>query len=34
MATVIRGVAVMRDDEVIVEGTGAPVRFLETLPRD
>jgi dihydroorotase len=32
MATVIRGVAVMREDEVIVEGTGAPVRFLETLP--
>ena len=32
VATVIRGVAVMREDEVIVEGTGAPVRFLETLP--
>src|SRR5258708_4549581 len=34
MATVIRGAAVMREDEVVVEGTGAPVRFLETLPRD
>ena len=32
MATIIRGRVVMRDDEVIVEGTGEPVRFLETLP--
>jgi dihydroorotase len=32
MATIIRGVAVMRDDEVIAEGLGRPVRFLETLP--
>ena len=31
IATVIRGRVVMRDDEVIAEGTGAPVRFLETL---
>jgi dihydroorotase len=30
-ATIIRGRIVMRDDEVIAEGTGAPVRFLETL---
>jgi dihydroorotase len=30
-ATIIRGRIVMRDDEVIVEGAGAPVRFLETL---
>jgi dihydroorotase len=33
-ATIIRGVAVMRDDEVIAEGRGEPVRFLETLPTD
>jgi len=31
MATIIRGRIVMRDDEVIAEGTGQPVRFLETL---
>jgi len=31
VATIIRGRIVMRDDEVIAEGTGAPVRFLETL---
>ena len=31
MATIIRGRVVMRDDEVVAEGTGAPVRFLETL---
>ena len=31
IATIIRGRVVMRDDEVIAEGTGAPVRFLETL---
>ena len=31
MATVIRGRVVMRDDEVVAEGTGAPVRFAETL---
>ncbi len=30
-ATIIRGRIVMRDDEVIAEGSGAPVRFLETL---
>ncbi|HXQ12008.1 MAG TPA: dihydroorotase [Caulobacteraceae bacterium] len=30
-ATIIRGRIVMRDDEVIAEGTGSPVRFLETL---
>jgi len=29
--TVIRGRVVMRDDQVIAEGTGEPVRFLETL---
>ncbi|HEY2179515.1 MAG TPA: dihydroorotase [Caulobacteraceae bacterium] len=32
VVTVIRGVVVMRDDEVIAEGLGKPVRFLETLP--
>ena len=31
MATIIRGRIVMRDDEVVAEGTGHPVRFLETL---
>jgi dihydroorotase len=31
MATIIRGRVVMRDDEVVAEGTGEPVRFLETL---
>jgi dihydroorotase len=32
VATVIRGVAVMREDEIVAPGLGAPVRFLETLP--
>ena len=31
MATIIRGRIVMRDDEVLAEGTGQPVRFQETL---
>ena len=31
IATIIRGRVVMRDDEVIAEGTGEPVRFTETL---
>jgi dihydroorotase len=31
MATIIRGRIVMRDDEVVIEGGGRPVRFLETL---
>jgi dihydroorotase len=31
VATIIRGRAVMREDEVIAEGTGEPVRFMETL---
>ncbi len=30
-ATIIRGEVVMRDDEVVAEGRGAPVRFAETL---
>jgi dihydroorotase len=34
MATIIRGRVVMRDDEVIAEGLGEPVRFLETLAAD
>jgi dihydroorotase len=33
MATIIRGRVVMRDDEVVAEGTGEPVRFTETLER-
>jgi dihydroorotase len=32
VATIIRGVAVMREGEVVAEGLGAPARFLETLP--
>ena len=32
IATVIRGVAVMREDEIIAPALGQPVRFLETLP--
>ncbi len=31
MATIIRGRVVMRDDEIIAESLGQPVRFLETL---
>ncbi|MDB5432931.1 MAG: dihydroorotase, multifunctional complex type [Caulobacter sp.] len=31
VATIIRGRAVMRDDEIVAEGTGTPVRFQETL---
>jgi dihydroorotase len=31
MATIVRGVQVMRDGAVIAPGTGRPVRFLETL---
>jgi dihydroorotase len=31
LATIIRGRVVMRDDEIVAEGTGEPVRFQETL---
>ncbi len=31
MATIVRGVVVMRDGQVIAEGRGEPVRFQETL---
>ena len=31
VATIIRGRVVMRDDEVVAEGTGLPARFVETL---
>jgi dihydroorotase len=31
MATIVRGTVVMRDDEVVAEGRGEPVRFQETL---
>jgi dihydroorotase len=34
VATVIRGQIVMREDEVVAEGLGAPARFLETLPAE
>jgi dihydroorotase len=30
--TVVRGLAVMREDEIIAPSLGKPVRFLETLP--
>ena len=30
-ATIIRGTVVMRDDEIVAEGTGQPMRFQETL---
>lgn len=33
MATIVRGQVVMREDDVIAEGLGAPVRFLETLAK-
>ena len=32
VATVIRGIAVMREDEIVAPSLGQPVRFLETLP--
>lgn len=31
MATIIRGRVVMREDEVVAESLGEPVRFAETL---
>ena len=31
MATIIRGRVVMRDGEVVAEGRGDPIRFLENL---
>jgi dihydroorotase len=31
MATIIRGVVVMRDGEIVAKGAGQPVRFRETL---
>jgi dihydroorotase len=34
VVTIIRGVAVMRDDEIVAPSLGQPVRFLETLPTD
>lgn len=34
MATIIRGQTIMRDDELVVEGAGKPVRFMETLPEE
>jgi dihydroorotase len=34
VATIIRGVAVMREDEIVAPSLGGPVRFLETLPAD
>ncbi|HEY1415573.1 MAG TPA: dihydroorotase [Caulobacteraceae bacterium] len=34
VTTIIRGESVMREDQVVAEGRGEPVRFLETLPAD
>jgi dihydroorotase len=31
MATLVRGVVMRRDDEIVAEGRGEPARFLETL---
>ncbi|MDP2258467.1 MAG: dihydroorotase [Caulobacter sp.] len=31
VATIVRGKVVMRDDEIVLHGTGEPVRFAETL---
>jgi dihydroorotase len=31
VAAILRGTAIMRDDEIVAKGTGAPMRFLETL---
>ena len=33
MMTIVRGQTVMRDDELVGEGLGAPVKFLEALPK-
>ena len=34
MATIVRGTTVMRDNELLAHGQGAPVRFMETLPEE
>lgn len=34
LATIIRGRIVMREDALLAPGLGAPVNFMETLPRD
>ena len=34
MATIIRGIAVMRDGDLTAPSRGKPIRFLETLPTD
>ncbi|HEY1878999.1 MAG TPA: dihydroorotase [Caulobacteraceae bacterium] len=34
VTTIIRGESVMREDQIVTEGRGEPVRFLETLPAD
>jgi dihydroorotase len=34
MATIIRGLSVMRDGELTAPSRGEPIRFLETLPAD
>jgi dihydroorotase len=33
LATIVRGAVVMRDDAILGEPGGTPVRFVETLPR-
>jgi len=34
MATIVRGQIIMREDELLAQGKGAPVRFMETLPEE
>lgn len=34
MATIVRGQIIMREEELLAQGKGAPVRFMETLPEE
>mgnify|MGYP003680783833 FL=1 len=34
VGTIVRGRSVMRDGELMVSGSGEPVRFMEALPRN
>ena len=34
MATIVRGQIIMREDELLAQAKGAPVRFMETLPEE
>jgi dihydroorotase len=33
VGTVVRGMIVMRDNQLLTKGQGQPVRFLEALPK-